>query len=125
MKLVLPILLGASLALSAQIPTKEELKAKADAAVDAGKAKADAKTDQAKAKADQKASDAKAKVDAKAGGVPVAGDKVKAATAKGEGAAKTGHWRPFLEQGLRPTSSGTAGRRLPGRIRWGARRSGA
>ena len=32
MKLVLPILLGASLALSAQIPTKEELKAKADAA---------------------------------------------------------------------------------------------
>ena len=33
---------------------------------------------------------AKTKVDAKAGAVPVAGDKVKAATAKGEGAAKAG-----------------------------------
>ena len=88
MKLVLPILLGASLALSAQIPTKEELKAKADAAVDAGKAKADAKTDQAKAKADQKASDAKAKVDAKAGGVPVAGAKAKTKKGSAKGAAK-------------------------------------
>ena len=123
MKLVLPILLGASLALSAQIPTKEELKAKADAAVDAGKAKADAKTDQAKAKADQKASDAKAKVDAKAGGVPVAGDKVKAATAKGEGRQSRAF--AFGIGGVGIIFWGTAGRRLPGRIRWGARRSGA
>jgi hypothetical protein len=40
MKLLVPFLLGTTLALSAQIPTKEELKAKADAKSDETKTKA-------------------------------------------------------------------------------------
>ncbi|HCZ34143.1 MAG TPA: hypothetical protein DHV93_12260, partial [Holophagaceae bacterium] len=67
MKLLLPLLLGVTLALPAQVPSKTDLKGVADATVDKGKAKADAKADQAKAKGDEKASGAKAKVDAKAG----------------------------------------------------------